>query len=116
MPPPPKKHRCSLPAGLVREYQDDCRKGLRACRKALARLRLEGPTGDAARELRLFGHQTAGSAGTYGFQDAGEAARSLQLSMDELLSGRQELEMPAVMRIKRLLDSIEALLGLAGKA
>ncbi|MFA5137735.1 MAG: Hpt domain-containing protein [Elusimicrobiota bacterium] len=111
-----KKSPSSLPPELVREYQDDCRKGLRACRKALARLRLEGPTGDPAKELRLFGHQTAGSAGTYGFPDAGEAARSLQLLMDSILSGKRELEMPAVMQVKRLLDSIESLLELTGKA
>lgn len=97
------------------QYQDDCRKGMRTCRRALARLRMEGPVGDPAKELRLFAHQTAGSAGTYGFPDAGEAARSLQLLMDTVLSGKRELEMTAVMDIKHLLDSIESMLKLDKK-
>ena len=111
----PKKSRASIPPELMSEYKDDCRKGMRACRRALSRLRMEGPASDPAKELRLFGHQTAGSAGTYGFPDAGEAARSLQLIMDTILSGERDVEMPAVMQIKHLLDSIESLLELDRK-
>ncbi|MEE8425289.1 MAG: hypothetical protein V3S11_05650 [Elusimicrobiota bacterium] len=101
-----------IDAECLREYRDDIRHAIRGVWDDTRCLESHGGGAEYLRRIKLFAHQTAGSAGTYGFHGASQYARSLDALAAELISGRHRVNGAATGRIMVLLRALEREIGL----
>ena len=86
---------------VMAAYAEDCRASLETAR-ALAR-KIPGPEAEAAaREAMTIAHRLSGSAGTYGFDEAGRLAKELEKS----LAGAGALDEDARESLLRALEAL----------
>ncbi|MFH1725125.1 MAG: Hpt domain-containing protein [Elusimicrobiota bacterium] len=98
---------------VMEEYFADCRENLAKARSWLRDLETEGTGGGAApaaKLLKRYGHQLAGSGGTYDLPRLGEAGVRLDALMHAVLSGSQPLDRAVLVQAAVLLDDIEKFL------
>ena len=95
------------------EYRTALQQSLAAMEAAWRRARDAEPRSQALAELERIAHTVAGSALTFGFVAAGEAAHNLELALHYLVTRRRPWSAGVELTVDLLLDRLRVAIGKA---